>query len=76
MKKLIAVLSLALLAGCTTRTEYGDCVGIGDDKNPKLTYKISVWNAVLGVIFFELIVPPVMVVADSLYCPVGTKDGK
>lgn len=68
----ILALCLALL-GCTTRTEFGPCVGIADDKDPALQYKVSAWNAFLGIFFFSLIAPPVFVLVDSTFCPVGVK---
>jgi len=76
MKKAICLLVLAasmLASGCTSETSYGSCVGIGDDKNPALVYKLNVVNAVVGLVFVELIVPPVIVLADETYCPVGKK---
>lgn len=73
MKRIILALVIILCAGCTTRTEYGPCVGIADDKDPKLVYKISIWNAILGVVFFELIVPPIIVLAEETFCPIGKK---
>lgn len=74
MKGTILALTLVLLAGCTTSTEYGPCVGIGDTKNPHLVYKLSAWNIGLGIVFFEVILPPVFVLVDETYCPVGKAD--
>ena len=59
--------------GCTTRTDYGECIGIADDKDPTFVYKVSRWNVILGVIFVEMIVPPVIVLANEFSCPVGKK---
>ena len=73
MKKIIALMLVVLLTGCTSNTEFGLCVGIGEDKNPNLVYKVSAWNVALGILFFELILPPVFVAADEFYCPVGVK---
>jgi hypothetical protein len=70
MKFLIAILLLAL-AGCESRTDYGTCVGLGDKQNPKLEYKVSARNLVVGIIFFEMIVPPVIVAVNETYCPIG-----
>lgn len=68
------VLAIAvLLSGCTEKTEFGPCIGAFDDKDPKLTYKLSGWNLALGIIFFEVIAPPVIVIADETFCPVGRK---
>jgi hypothetical protein len=70
---LLIALATVFLSGCTTRTEYGDCVGLGDDKNAALHYKVSVWNAFLGVLFVETIIVPIVVAVDEIYCPVGKK---
>jgi hypothetical protein len=72
-KALAALLLVATLAACTSSTEYGKCIGIADDKDPKLHYKLSVWNAFLGFIFVETIIVPVWVLADETFCPVGKK---
>lgn len=69
MKTTIAILmALALLAGCTSRNEYGECIGAFDDKKPGVDYKLSVWNTVMAVIFVETIVVPVVVVANQARC--------
>ena len=73
MKKLIAALALIALAGCTSQTAYGTCIGAFDEGDPKLVYKTNVWNVAMGVIFFEFIIPPVIVIADETKCPVGRK---
>lgn len=73
IKTLIIVSAVAVLAGCTSHTSYGDCVGAFDEKDPKLTYHLSAWNLFLGILFFELIVPPVIIVADETSCPTGSK---
>jgi hypothetical protein len=65
------VLIAVALSGCASRTDYGDCVGLGEKQNPQLRYKVSVRNVAVGVIFIELIVPPIVVVADETFCPVG-----
>lgn len=74
MKKVIAVLCLAaVLSGCTTSTAFGPCVGALDDKDPKLVYKLSVWNTILAVIFVGTVFVPVLVVANDMICPEGRK---
>jgi hypothetical protein len=74
MKKTIATaLMLMLLAGCTSRTGYGECIGAFDDKQPDLQYKVSGWNLALAIIFSETIVVPVVVVASETSCPVAAK---
>lgn len=72
--KLTAVLLIAaLLAGCTSKTEFGDCIGIADDKKPDLQYKVSAWNVFLAIIFVETIFVPIMVLSDNTSCPVAKK---
>lgn len=74
MKKILLIaLAAVFLAGCTTRTQYGECVGVGDDKNPTLHYKADVWNVFLGIVFVETVIVPLVVVLDETYCPVGVK---
>lgn len=72
-KTFAAALMLMLLAGCATKTEYGDCIGAFDDGKPDLEYKMSVRNVALAVFFSETIVVPVVVVAEQTRCPVGAK---
>ena len=74
MKKLL-ILALILFSciSCTSQTQYGKCVGIADDKDPKLIYKLDTTNMVLGIIFIETIIVPIVVVNDQLFCPVGIK---
>ena len=74
MKKILLIaLATVFLAGCTTRTQYGECVGLGDDKNPALHYKVDVWNAFLGIVFIETVIVPIIVIVDEIECPVGVK---
>jgi len=73
MRMIIIMILVAMLAGCAKSTQYGDCVGIVDERDPNLVYKLSAQNMAVAIIFFELIAPPVIVLADELYCPVGVK---
>jgi hypothetical protein len=76
MKKSIAVLALmALLAGCENSTKYGDCIGIGDEEQHNLHYRVSGLNVVMGVIFSETIVVPAVVLFSDLKCPTGVRNG-
>ena len=72
-KTFIIVLSAVLLLGCTTHTQYGKCIGLADDKNPALIYKVDAWNVFLGIVFFETIIVPLYVVIDNAFCPVDKK---
>jgi hypothetical protein len=72
MKKLLLTLGLlCLLAGCASQTVYGPCVGLWDQHNPKLTYKPSARNLIVGIVFFEFIAPPIVVAVNEIECPVG-----
>lgn len=74
MKKMFVVLmmlSCFMFASCTTRTEYGECIGAFDTPNPNLQYSTSGWNVAMGVIGFEMLVPPIVVIASCTKCPVG-----
>ncbi len=70
--KVLAVAAMVLLAGCTSSTRYGDCVGVLEDKDPTLAYSADVGNIVLGILFFETVVVPAVVVLAQLECPTGT----
>jgi PBP1b-binding outer membrane lipoprotein LpoB len=74
MKKILLIaLAAMFLAGCTEKTNYGQCVGIADERDPALIYKLDVWNAALGIIFVETGIVPVVVLANETFCPVGLK---
>lgn len=73
MPRVFMLAVLILLCGCQTYTQYGSCIGAFDDRNPKLQYKVSVRNAVVAVVFIEMIVPPIKVIVDESLCPVGPK---
>jgi len=70
---LVAVLGLC---GCESKTEYGPCIGIVDERNPNLEYRLSIQNTVIGVICSETIFVPVIVLANETFCPVGVKPVK
>lgn len=63
------------LVGCQGRTDLGDCVGIGAKQNPQFEYRASTRNVVLGIVFVETIVVPIVIAADEFYCPVEIADG-
>lgn len=71
--KILVILSCFLVTACTTKTQYGSCVGLNGGEDPKLEYKYSAWNLGMGIGFFGLIIPPIVVVLDELKCPVGVK---
>ncbi|MCK9369238.1 hypothetical protein M0R04_04805 [Candidatus Dojkabacteria bacterium] len=76
MKKIVTLALLIMmlaLSACTERTQYGECIGVTDEKNPELVYKVNTQNAMLGVLFFETLIVPIVVINDCLYCPVRKK---
>lgn len=71
MKKILLSLMLAFtVAGCTSETEYGDCVGLFEDRDPTLVYETDTGNVILAVIFSETLIVPAIVLIDETYCPV------
>lgn len=74
MKRLFAIsLILLLLSGCTTRTDYGDCIGAFDERDPTKAYKLDVTNTVVAFLFSWTIFVPVVVVANQTWCPSANK---
>lgn len=75
IKKFAALALVAMLSGCTFNTEYGECLGLDDDsdRNPALKYELSTWNIVMGVLFVETLVAPIVVGLEATYCPTGPK---
>src|SRR3989344_4339006 len=55
----------------TTYSDYG--LFNPDDKNPNVKYEPNWWNVAMGVIFFEMIIPPIYVFGFHLFEPVGPK---
>jgi len=69
----VACIVLLVCVSCTTKTEYGKCIGLADDKDPALIYKVSANNLFWGIVGLELIYPPIKVAVDCTFCPVGRK---
>ena len=57
------------LTSCTSQVNGKPCIGVVDDELPGTTYEVSVWNAIVAVIFSETIVVPVYTVAKQIKCP-------
>lgn len=76
MKTIIIIITLLFLVACTSKNELGLCVGLNGKEDPSLEYRYSAWNIAMGIIFVELIVPPIIVALDELKCPVSKKDEK
>jgi len=76
IRLVIFILGLAIiLTGCTSQTQFGDCIGLADAKKPDLVYKVSATNLIVAILTFELIAPPVIVAVNETFCPIGRKDG-
>lgn len=53
------------------------CVGIVDDRDSTLTYKVSIQNVVVGALGASfLFIPPAIVLADELYCPTAFRQSR
>jgi len=72
MKILILGIMLTL-ASCSGSNKYGECIGVTEDGDPKLSYKISVRNTIWSVLGFETIIAPVLWATDYAKCPTGFK---
>jgi len=70
MKYLLLAL---LLVSCSGSNQHGECLGLADDKNPALVYKISVRNAFWSLVGIETIIAPILWATDYAYCPVDRK---
>jgi hypothetical protein len=68
-----STLAVALLftTACETSRPLGACIGLNGVPNPKLRYEYSVQNVVIGLVFSETIVVPVVVAMTELQCPAG-----
>ena len=73
MKKYLVCLVLFLSVSCKGSTEYGECLGIVEDGDPKLQYKVSVRNAFWSIVGFETIIAPILWATSYAKCPEGLK---
>lgn len=69
MRNLFVLSIMLVLMGCTTRTNHGVCVGVVDQKDPKLKYELSYKNIFLAVLFYETLIVPAVVALKQLECP-------
>lgn len=73
MKYWFLVGMILLVNGCASETQFGKCIGIAGDKDPKLQYEYSTRNIVLGAMFSGTIFAPIVVALKEIQCPVGVK---
>lgn len=72
---LLAALILLFATTYKTNTDFGECVGLGQQKVDSLVYEPNVGNILIGVVGFETLIIPAYIALTSLECPVGTKLG-
>lgn len=81
MKNIIIALVISLLAGCTspsltvnnvTYPDYG-LFNQDDNKDGNIRYEPNWWNIIIGIIFVEMIIPPIAVFGFHMMEPVGVK---
>lgn len=73
VQNLIFIISIFLAVACTTRTQYGRCIGVADTPDQALEYELSLWNAFVAGLFSETLIVPLYTVAYDIKCPVGYK---
>lgn len=75
MKTVAAILLALFVTACTERTQLGECYGILNDeeKRDDLVYRANSWNVILGVVFFETVIVPVVVFGWETKCPTSRK---
>ena len=73
MKLLTLLLIMATFTSCTSKNEHGNCIGAFQDKDPTLKYNVDIANIAIGIIFMELLLPPIYVIRDQTFCPTGKK---
>lgn len=70
-KKLLGIILLATLAACESERPEGKCIGLNGKPKPGVEYEYSTGNIIVGVVFMEMIAPPIIVLLDELKCPVS-----
>lgn len=64
----LVVLSLTL-SGCAGSNDHGECIGFWDKEDPRMEYRLSKRNVIVGIVFFETIIVPVVVALSYARCP-------
>ena len=57
----------------TSKTEYGECVGLGETQTESLVYEVDTGNVIIAIVGVESIIIPAYIVLKDLYCPTGIK---
>lgn len=69
----VFILFVSQALGCTTKTQYGDCVGLDSEPKSNLVYKASIRNLFIAGIFSGTLFVPAVVALEEYKCPVGNK---
>lgn len=72
-KRFLATAALMFTMGCRTETEFGQCIGVQDDRSPMLVYEVPTRNIVLSAIFFQSVIGPALFFFADFRCPVARK---
>ncbi len=78
-KTFIILLMITLtfsLSGCVYRNSCGECIGLADKEKEGIEYTIRPINLIVGVLFFETVVVPAVVLLCCLKCPNQDSKGK
>jgi len=75
MKLLTAVLLTLSLASCKGSTEFGECVGLGEQRED-LIYELSARNVFWSILGLETIIAPVLWATDYAHCPIARRADK
>lgn len=68
----IGCLLLALFASaCDSETPLGSCIGVNGVPRSDRRYEYSTKNVILGIVFIETVIVPVVVVLNKMKCPVA-----
>lgn len=65
---------LLAATACESERPLGKCVGLNGHEDTTLVYEYSATNIVIGVAFFEMVAPPILVALNELKCPIAKSD--
>ena len=62
-----------LLTGCEQERELGPCIGLVEERDPRLMYEWSARNISLGLLFASAVFPLVYVILKQAQCPMAQR---
>ncbi|MDB4330276.1 hypothetical protein N9948_00970 [bacterium] len=74
MKSFLLSILILFITSCSGSTQFGECIGIADEGNPKLIYETSTRNAIWSFIGIETIIAPILWATDYAKCPIAYRD--